>query len=80
VVTYAVKRDIHDIGKDLVWMRLEMKTVIDSLQSRGLRRKVKVMVGGAPLDAVFAGEIEADGCGKDAVEAVRLERCLVLEE
>jgi 5-methyltetrahydrofolate--homocysteine methyltransferase len=53
---------------------LEMKTVIDTLESRGLRDRVKVMVGGAPVDAAFAEEIKADGYGKDAVEAVRLAR------
>jgi 5-methyltetrahydrofolate--homocysteine methyltransferase len=53
---------------------LEMKTVIDTLESRGLRDRVKVMIGGAPVDAAFAKEIKADGYGKDAVEAVRLAR------
>lgn len=53
---------------------LEMKSVIDTLESRGLRDRVKVMIGGAPVDAAFAEEIKADGYGKDAVEAVRLAR------
>jgi corrinoid protein of di/trimethylamine methyltransferase len=56
-----------------------MKNVIDALESRDMRERVKVMVGGAPVDAVFAEEIKADGYGKDAVEAVRLARSFVLE-
>jgi len=54
----------------------EMKNVIEELQRRGLRERVKVMVGGAPVDAKFADEIGADGYGKDAAEAVELARRL----
>lgn len=50
----------------------EIKHVIDSLKSRGLRDKVKVIVGGAAVTASFAKEVGADGYGKDAVEAVRV--------
>jgi 5-methyltetrahydrofolate--homocysteine methyltransferase len=55
----------------------EMKKVIEVLEQKGLRKKVKVLVGGAPVDAAFAREIGADGYGKDAVEAVRLARGFV---
>ncbi|MCL5123537.1 MAG: corrinoid protein [Deltaproteobacteria bacterium] len=55
----------------------ELRNVIDALESRGLRRKVKVMVGGAPVDARFAKMIGADGYGKDAAQAVELARSLV---
>jgi 5-methyltetrahydrofolate--homocysteine methyltransferase len=54
----------------------EMKNVIEELQRRGLRDKVKVMVGGAPVDALFAEKIGADGYGKDAAAAVELARHL----
>jgi len=54
----------------------EMKRVIEELQTAGLRQGVKVMVGGAPIDARFAEKIGADGYGKDAAEAVQLVRRL----
>jgi len=52
----------------------EMKRVIEELRARGLRDQVKIMVGGAPVDAAFAEKIGADGYGKDAVQAVALTR------
>ncbi|MEI7670504.1 MAG: corrinoid protein [Deltaproteobacteria bacterium] len=55
----------------------EMKRVIEELHTRGLRDRVKVMVGGAPVDAAFAEKIGADGYGKDAVQAVNLARSFV---
>jgi corrinoid protein of di/trimethylamine methyltransferase len=55
----------------------EMKRVIEVLQQKGMRQKVKVLVGGAPVDARFAEKIGADGYGKDAAEAVRLAREIV---
>ncbi len=55
----------------------EMKRVIETLEQDGLRSQVRVMVGGAPVDAAFAEGIGADGYGKDATEAVQLARKLV---
>ena len=55
----------------------EMKRVVQELQTKGLRDKVKVMVGGAPVNAAFAKEIGADGYGADATEAVELARRLL---
>jgi 5-methyltetrahydrofolate--homocysteine methyltransferase len=52
----------------------EMQNVIGVLQTRGLREKVKVMIGGAPVDAEFAEKIGADAYGKDAAEAVKIAR------
>ena len=47
-----------------------MKEVIDALQKEGIRDKVKVMVGGAPLTQEYADEIGADGYAPDAASAV----------
>ena len=55
----------------------EMKKVIETLTEKGLRDRVKVVVGGAPVDEKFAREIGADGYGKDAAAAVELCRRLV---
>ncbi len=54
----------------------EMARAIQELHSDGLRKQVKVMVGGAPLSAKFAGEIGADGYAADAATAVDLCRKL----
>jgi len=55
----------------------EMQNVIQALKERGLRDKVKVMVGGAPVDTKFAEKIGADGYGEDAAQAVELARKFV---
>jgi 5-methyltetrahydrofolate--homocysteine methyltransferase len=55
----------------------EMKNVINLLQDRGIREKVKVMIGGAPVDADFAERIGADAYGKDAAEAVTIARSFI---
>jgi len=47
-----------------------MKEVIDTLKKKGLRDKVKVIVGGAPLTQEYADEIGADGYAPDAASAV----------
>ena len=47
-----------------------MKSIIESLSKAGLRDKVKVMVGGAPVSEGFAREIGADGYSDSANSAV----------
>ena len=47
-----------------------MKRTIDALVRTGLRDRVKVMVGGAPVSPAFADEIGADGHARDATLAV----------
>jgi len=47
-----------------------MKTVIEALEAAGLRQKVKVMIGGAPVSAGFAAEIGADAYTDSANSAV----------
>jgi 5-methyltetrahydrofolate--homocysteine methyltransferase len=56
---------------------VNMKAVIEALGAAGLRDKVKVMVGGAPVTDTWAKSIGADGYGKDAPAAVDLARQLV---
>ena len=48
----------------------EMKETLDGLAEAGLRKKVRVLVGGRPITLDFAREIGADGYGSDAIEAV----------
>ena len=47
-----------------------MKRVVEALTEAGLREKVKVMIGGAPVSAKFATEIGADGYSDNANSAV----------
>jgi len=55
-----------------------MKLTIDAFQAAGLRDKVKILVGGAPVTQRFADEIGADGYGENAPAAVALARkCMV---
>jgi len=54
-----------------------MADVIKSLRDAGLRDKVKIMVGGAPLTQSFADQIGADAYAKDAAEATRKARSLI---
>lgn len=49
-----------------------MKEVIDTLDSEGLRQKVKVLVGGAPVSEEFAMQIGADGYSSNPNGAVVL--------
>jgi methanogenic corrinoid protein MtbC1 len=55
----------------------EMRNVIESLTEAGLREKVKIMVGGAPVNKRFADDIGADGYAQDAGEAVALAKELM---
>ncbi len=46
-----------------------MKDVIKALEEEGIRNKVKVMIGGAPVTQNYADEIGADGYAPDAASA-----------
>lgn len=55
-----------------------MEVTIKALEESGLRKNVKVLVGGAPVTQAFADEIGADGFGKSASEAIdRIKEALV---
>ena len=56
---------------------VKQKEVIDELDKLGLRKKVKVMVGGAPVTRDWVQKIEADGTSEDAIGAVGLAKQLV---
>jgi 5-methyltetrahydrofolate--homocysteine methyltransferase len=47
-----------------------MKTVVERVKEQGLAGRIKVIVGGAPVDADFARRIGADAHGFDAANAV----------
>lgn len=55
----------------------EMKNTIEALKAAGLREKVRVIVGGAPLTSDYANKIGADGYAPDAARAVDRVRELI---
>jgi 5-methyltetrahydrofolate--homocysteine methyltransferase len=74
---------VRDSGANIVAMSAlltttmpNMKTTIDALREAGVRGKVKVMVGGAPLTDQYAKEIGADGYAPDASRAVVMAKSL----
>mgnify|MGYP000751850924 FL=1 len=54
-----------------------MQDTIEALEEAGLRDKVKIMVGGAPVNQEFADQIGADGYSTNAPLAVELAKKLV---
>jgi 5-methyltetrahydrofolate--homocysteine methyltransferase len=119
VVIGTVEGDIHDIGKSIVSIMLEVngfkvydlgvdvpteifvkkveelkpdilglsallsttmvkqREVIEALNKKGIRNKVKVMIGGAPITSEWAEEIGADGYAIDAITAVNRAKELI---
>jgi methylmalonyl-CoA mutase cobalamin-binding domain/chain len=118
VVLCAVKGDLHDIGKNMVKLMLQvngfevidlgidvpprdainkareegadiiglsslmttsmpyMKETVELRDGFGMKGKIKVIVGGAPITPEYSQQIGADAFGRNAVEAVQ--RCLEL--
>lgn len=81
-IDYVVNNDV-----DIVCMSSLMTTtmpsmpaVIEGLKAAGVRDKVKVMVGGAPVSPAFAKQIGADGYSRNAIEAVKVAQALVGKE
>jgi 5-methyltetrahydrofolate--homocysteine methyltransferase len=54
-----------------------MKTTIEAIQRAGLRDKVKIIIGGAPVNQEYANQIGADGFSADASRAVSLAQSLL---
>ena len=49
-----------------------MRDVVRLAEEAGIRGKVKIMVGGAPISEAFCQEIGADAYTPDAAEAARV--------
>jgi len=67
--------DVVGVSALLTTTMAGQKNVVESLA--GLRPRVKVIVGGAPVTRRWAEEIGADGYGKDAMAAVALVKSLL---
>jgi 5-methyltetrahydrofolate--homocysteine methyltransferase len=64
------KPDILGLSALLTTTMENMKEVIESLKEAGVRDKVRVMIGGAPVTQEFADTIGADGYAADGLSAV----------
>lgn len=54
-----------------------MKNTVEAIKAAGLRDKVHILVGGAPVTDTYAREIGADGYAPDASRAVALAKSLI---
>lgn len=70
------ERVVIGVSALLTTTMVNMKAVIDELVKEGIRDKVVVVVGGAPLTKEFADQIGANGYSKDANSCVQLIRSL----
>jgi 5-methyltetrahydrofolate--homocysteine methyltransferase len=71
------KPDILAMSALLTTTMCEMRGVIEELKGAGLRDKVRIIVGGAPVTSAFAAQIGADGNADDAPGAAQLCRKLL---
>lgn len=75
-----VKADIIGMSSLMTTTMPYMRDVIEALEAAGLRDKFKVMVGGGPVSEEWARSIGADGYGRDAAEAVKVAKELVVKK
>ena len=69
--------DVLALSALLTTTRLEIPNIINSLKDAGLRDKVKVIVGGAPITKEFAEESGADAYSPDAMQAAKAVQTLI---
>jgi len=69
--------DIVGLSALLTTTMTVQRDVIESLKEAGLKDKVKVMVGGAPVTRGWAAEIGAEGYSEDAIGAVAVAKKLM---
>jgi 5-methyltetrahydrofolate--homocysteine methyltransferase len=69
--------DVVGMSALLTTTMTSMKDVVEAITVAGLRDRVRIIVGGAPITAKYAAEIGADGYAPDASKAVRKVRELL---
>lgn len=72
-----VNADIIAMSALLTTTMVKQREVMEELEKEGLRRKIKVMVGGAPVTRDWVNSIGADGYSEDAMGAVILAKKLM---
>jgi corrinoid protein of di/trimethylamine methyltransferase len=82
IIGKALEVDAHIIGMSalLTTTMVRQREVIEELDKEGLRPRIKVLVGGAPITKDWAEKIKADGTSEDAVGAVKLAKQLLGKE
>ena len=75
-----VGADIVGVSALLTTTMRGQRSVVEAIERAGLRPRVKVIVGGAPVTRSWVEEIGADGFGKDAASAVALVKGLIARE
>jgi 5-methyltetrahydrofolate--homocysteine methyltransferase len=68
----AYSADVLAMSALLTTTMLGMATVINTLEEAGLRERVKVIIGGAPVSQKFAEDIRADAYGATAPQGVQI--------
>lgn len=69
--------DILGLSALLTTTMPNLANTIQAVEAVGLRKSVKIMVGGAPVTADFAQKIGADGYAADAGQAVKVAKSLL---
>jgi len=72
-----VNANILAMSALLTTTMVRQREVIEELEKEGLRQRIKVMVGGAPVTRDWVTTIRADGYSEDAIGAVALARQLM---
>ena len=72
-----VDANIIGVSALLTTTMVRQRDVVEALEDMGLRSKIKVMVGGAPVTSEWVKEIGADGYSEDAIGAVAVAKKLV---
>ena len=82
IIGKALEVDANIIGMSalLTTTMVRQREVIEELDKEGLRPRIKVLVGGAPITKDWAEKIKADGTSEDAVGAVKLAKQLLGKE
>jgi corrinoid protein of di/trimethylamine methyltransferase len=72
-----IQPDILGLSALLTTTMVRQKEVIETLDSKGLRARTKVMIGGAPVTSDWVSKIGADGYSEDAIGAVNTAKLLM---
>jgi corrinoid protein of di/trimethylamine methyltransferase len=75
-----VDADIVGLSALITTTMGKQRDVIEALDDMGLRPKVKVLVGGAPVTQDWAAEIHADGYSEDAIGAVMVAKQIMAQK
>ena len=79
IIGKALEVDAQIIGMSalLTTTMVRQREVIEELDKEGLRPRIKVMVGGAPITRDWVEKIKAEGYSEDAVGAVKVAKGIV---